>query len=68
MGILTQRIQMGTLAQRITTIVFCVLTGAVAILRIFNATDFVLLALQLFLSGTMLGALVVLFVGPKKRA
>jgi len=67
MSILTQRIQMGTLTQRITAIVFCVLTAAVAILRIFNATDFVLLALQLFLSGTMLGAFVVLFVGPKKR-
>ena len=59
---------MGTPAQRITAAVFSGLTAAVAILRIFNATDFVLLALQLFLSGTMLGALVVLFVGPKKRA
>jgi hypothetical protein len=58
---------MGTPAQRITAAVFSGLTAAVAILRIFNPADLVLVALQMFVLGAMFSAFVMLIVGPKKR-
>jgi hypothetical protein len=47
--------------------VFAGLTAAVGILRFFNPNDLVINGLQFFATGTMVGALVILLVGPKKR-
>jgi hypothetical protein len=58
---------MGTPIQRTILAVFAGLTAAVGILRFFNPNDLLINGLQEFVLGAMIGALVILLVGPKKR-